>query len=172
MKTNKVISYRTDRINELKKVATEKDVSLSNLTSMIIDDYLEYYSLVKNFKMFCVGRKEISAVFEHLDKQAMEEIIKIATMHAYNSIKIATNEFSLEKVVSIIGKWFKYNEFDLREFHEKETIKLICKIDMSKKFNEYVSKVIENLFNKFNYQAISLHDFDMIEIKVSKQKHL
>jgi len=31
--------------------------------------------------MFCTGRKEIWAAFEHLDKQAIEEIIKVATMH-------------------------------------------------------------------------------------------
>ena len=79
MKMNNVITYRTDRIEELKKLAKEKKISLSRLTSTLIHDYLEHQIITKNFKMFCSGEKSLSVAFENLDKQTLEKIIKIAT---------------------------------------------------------------------------------------------
>ena len=170
MKMTQVISYRTDRIDDLKKLAKEKDVSLSNLTSEIIHDYLDHQIITKNFKMFCSGEKALSAAFENLDKKTLEKVIKIATKEAANSIKIMTDEFSFENISSIIRKWFKYNKFDLKEFHEKDTIKLVCKTNLSKNFNEYISKVTVNIINQFGYDGISRNEDDIIQIKISKQK--
>ena len=170
MKINSVITYRTDRIEDLKKLAKEKEISLSSLTSTIIHDYLEHRIIAKNFKMFCSGEKALSVAFENLDKQTLEKVIKIATKEAANSVKIMTNEFSFENILSIVKKWFKYNEFDLKEFYEKDTVKLICKTNLSKNFNEYISKVTVNIINQFGYDGISSNEDDMIQIKISKQK--
>lgn len=167
---NNVITYRTDRIEDLKKLAKEKEISLSSLTSAIIHDYLEHQIITKNFKMFCSGEKALSVAFENLDKKTLEKVIKIATKEVANSIKTMTDEFSFEGIISIIRKWFKYNEFDLREFHEKDTIKLVCKTNLSKNFNEYISKVTVNIINQFGYDGISSNEDDIIQIKISKPK--
>ena len=164
-----VITYRTDRIEDLKKLSKEKKISLSSLTSEIINDYLEYWIITKNFKMFCSGEKALSVAFENLDKQTLEKVIKIATNEATNSIKTMTNEFSLENISSIVRKWFKYNKFDLREFHEEDTVKLVCKTNLSKNFNEYISKVTTSIINQFGYNGISSNEDGIIQIKISKQ---
>ena len=57
----------------------------------------------------------------------LEKIIKIATKEATNSMKTMTNEFSFENISSIIRKWFKHNKFELKEFHETNTVKCVCK---------------------------------------------
>ena len=167
---NNVITYRTDRIEELKKLAKEKKISLSRLTSTIIHDYLEHQIITKNFKMFCSGEKALSVAFENLDKQTLEKIIKIATKEATNSMKTMTNEFSFENISSIIRKWFKHNKFELKEFHETNTVKWVCKTNLSKNLNEYISKVTVNIINQFGYSGISSNEDDIIQIKISKQK--
>ena len=120
--------------------------------------------------MICSGEKALSVAFENLDKQTLEKVIKIATKEAANSIKTMTDEFSFERIISIIRKWFKYNKFNLKEFYGKDTVKLVCKTNLSKNFNEYISKVTVNIINQFGYDGISSNEDDIIQIKISKQK--
>ena len=165
-----VITYRTERIEDLKKLAKEKGVSLSALTSEIIGDYLDHRSITENYKMIGSGRKAVSTAFENLDKQGLEKVIKVAAEEASKSIKTVINEFSLENLLPLMRKWFKYNEFDLKEFDETNTIKLVCKTNMSKNFNEYISKTFVKIANLFDYDGTALYEDGLMQIKILKQR--
>lgn len=165
-----VISYRTERIEELKKLAKEKDVSLSTLTSVIIGEYLDFRIMTENYKMLRLGRKAVSTAFENLDKQALEKVIKVASEEISKSVKTVITEPSLENLFLLVRKWFKYNEFDLKEFDETDTIKLVCKTNMSKNFNEYISKTLVKMVNLSDYDGTALYEDGLMQVKISKQR--
>jgi len=95
-----VLSYRTDKIEELKKLAKEKNVSLSQLSSDIIEEYLEFELLTSKYKMHRDSEKLISYIFEFLDESAMEKIIDFCTNEVVISIKTMTNDFSIASFFS------------------------------------------------------------------------
>ena len=165
-----VISYRTERIEELKKLAKEKDVSLSTLTSVIIGEYLDFHIMTENYKMLRLGRKAVSTAFENLDKQALEKVIKVASEEISKSVKTVITEPSLENLFPLVRKWFKYNDFDLKEFDETDTIKLVCKTNMSKNFNEYISKTLVKMVNLSDYDGTALYENGLMQVKISKQR--
>jgi len=58
-----VITYRTEKGEELKKLAKERNVSLSQLTNDIINNYFEYFDLRQSMDKFTGISEMISFSF-------------------------------------------------------------------------------------------------------------
>ena len=166
-----VISYRTEKLEELKKLAEARNVSLSQLSSDIIDEYLEFKELTTKYRMHRDSEKMISYVFEFLDESAIEKIINLVAEEAIDSMKTVTNDFSLVSILNLLKKWAKFNDIPIEEFSEDSYIKLVCKNNMSLNWNVMMAKGWIRLLEHFGYS--STEDFSkkqIFSIKISKQK--
>ena len=63
-----VISFRTDNIEQLKKLAESKGSTVATLTSKIIDEYLNYYQRIQERKFVCMPREMVFVMYDIIDE--------------------------------------------------------------------------------------------------------
>jgi len=166
-----VLSYRTERLEELKKLAKEKNISLSQLSSEIINEYLNFFLLTSKYDMFCESKRLISACFELLDESDLEKTSDILGNEVFQYLKTLTTDFSLPKIIEIVRTWYTYNHFTLDEFDEGDFIKLVTKNTMSKNWNLHNAKGAIKFFKRFGYDgAIDAAEEGLVSYKISKTK--
>ena len=167
-----VVSYRTDKIEELKKLAQDKGVSLSQFTSDIVEEYLDFHLLTKKFKMYHVSERVISTCFELLDESDLKKLKNdVIVPEAIQSIKTMTNDFSFFNILQIILTWTRYNDLVFDMFDEKGYLKVICKNKMPKNWNIYGSELLIEIFKNFGFGgAIVSAEKGLFSIKLEKEK--
>lgn len=166
-----VITYRTDRIEELKKLAKKNGVSLSNQTSEIVDDYLRYNLLNTKLDLYRDSKQMLSACFDLLDKIDLYKLAKITVEDAVQSIKTMTNELSLPSIFKQVKNWFKFNNFILDEFDQGEHVKVVCKNVMGKNWNIYETNALVGIFANFGYAGtVDSAEKGFLSVKILKKK--
>jgi len=166
-----VISYRTDRIEDLKKLSKEKNTSLSQISSEIIEEYLEFKNLKKQYRMHSESEKLISYVFKFLDESSLEKVIDMAADEAIRAFKISTNDFSLTNLIGLTKNWFELNDISFETYDDEFGLKLVSKNNMSENWNLMHSKGWIKIFEHFGF--LGKEDYvseGMFSIKISKQK--
>ncbi len=132
-----VISYRTEKGEKLKKLAKERDVSVSQLTNDIVDYYFEYFDLQQKMVMYKGSNEMMSFCFSLISEsdilKTTDLLSKVITRYA----KTITNDFSLANLIKIILNYYDYNHFKFSEFDETDHIKIVCKNSMPRTLNKY-----------------------------------
>ena len=100
-----VLSYRTGKIERLKKLAKKRNVSLSQLSSDIIDEYLQFYDLTQKSDMYRDSKAMISFCFELLDKSDLDKVVALASKRVIQKIKTMIQEYSFENITDFIRSW-------------------------------------------------------------------
>ena len=168
---NNVITYRTNRVEDLKKLAKEKGISISNQTSKIVDDYLGYHLLTTKLDMYRDSKRMLSACFDLLDEVALYKLAKIIVEDAVQSIKTMTNDLSLPTIFKQVNNWFKINNFILDEFDQGEHIKIVCKNVMGKNWNIYAANGLVGIFASFGYAGtVDSTEKGFFSVKILKKK--
>jgi len=166
-----VLTYRTDKIEELKKLAKKNGVSLSNQTSEIIDDYLRYHPLTTKLDMYQDSKQMLSACFDFLDEADLYKLVKIIVEDAVQSIKTITNNLSLPSISKHVNNLFKINNFILDEFDQGEHVKVVCKNVMGKNWNIYAANGLAGIFANFGYAGtVDSTEKGFFSIKILKKK--
>ena len=167
-----VISYRTNDIDALRKIARIRNISLSTITDEIIQDYLIKYKIRSKYDMISDGRKFVATAFEHLDPSVFDEIATIDANEFVRGAKMTLNKFSLENILVSFRGWAKTNNLKLIEFDENDRIRWICETKMGKNYNEITAKAFQKVLEKFGYrtnvESYSSDVFEMIFLKQSK----
>ena len=148
-----VVSYRTEKIDKLKKIAEQKNISLSQLSSDIIDDYLEFSLLVENYPMMRISKKLFSYSFSFFDDSELEKLIDFASKEANQTVKTIVSDYSLPNILLIVRTWFKYNDLKLQEFDETSSFKFVCKNENSLNWNKFITGCLLRLFKSFGYSG-------------------
>ena len=166
-----VISYRTEKLEELKKLAKVRNVSLSQLSSNIIDEFLEFKELTTKYRMHSDSEKLISHVFELLDESAIEKIIDAYVEEHVDTIKTVTNDFSVPSILNLAKTWTKFNDIPIEEFSEESNLKIVCKNNLSLNWNKMIAKSWIKIFENFGHSGIEdVFKEGMFSVKISKQK--
>jgi hypothetical protein len=166
-----VISFRTDKMEELKKLAQDEGLSLSKLTAHLVEEYLDFYLLNEKYRMVHVSELVISIGFELLDESDLKKLNEAVVLEAVQSIKTMTNDFSFYKILQIILVWCRYNSLDIERFDEKGFLKLVCKNKMPKNWNIFVSRILIGIFKSFGFEgAIISVEKGLFSIKLEKEK--
>ncbi len=166
-----VLSYRTDKIEQLKKLAKKRNVSLSQLSSDIIDEYLQFYVLTQNYDMYRDSKEMISLCFELLDKSNLDKIVAFTIKGDIQSIKTIIQEYSFENITHWIGVWFKFNNFKVEEFDQGESLKFVCKNNMSENWNAVIAANLVGIYKYFGYDGvIESKEKGLFGYKILKQK--
>ena len=166
-----VISYRTERIEELKKLAKDKNISLSQLTSEIIDYYFDFLIIRQKLNLYRESQPIISKCLELIDDSKLNDLIDFGITDHVQSIRSGTNDYSFESMLDLARLWFRYNKFDLQVFDENDTMKFVCKNQMSKNWNKAASGIEIGIFKHFGFNGVVLSvEKGLMEYKISKQK--
>lgn len=149
-----VISYRTNKDEKLKKIAFEKKMTVSQLSTNVIDNYLYEYDLVTKYDMIRDTRKMISLIFDLVSDQDMDKVLEVDSTEVVQSLKSMTTDFSFENILNLLlEKWFNLNNFKLEQFVEEEYVKFACKNTMGKNWNIHQAKVFVRIFENFGFKG-------------------
>lgn len=164
-----VICFRTDNLDDLKKIAKIRNVSLSTITGEIIKDYLNNHTIIKKYDMFSDGKKFITSAFENLDPSTFEEISTAGANECARGAKMSMNNFTLQNLLSYFKGWIEINDLQLSEFDENERIRWICKTKMGKNYNQICGNCFKKVLENFGFSSIidSFND-EFFEIIFSK----
>ncbi len=99
-----VISYRTDKGEELKKLAKERNVSLSELTNDIVNYYFEFFDLRTKMGIFKASSETISHCFSLISESDIHKSTDLGCQVISRYVKTITTDFSLENLIKIIGE--------------------------------------------------------------------
>jgi len=166
-----VISYRTDRVEELKKLAKKNGVSLANQTSEIVDDYLRYHLLTTKLDMYRDSKRMLSDCFDLVDEVDLPKLSKIVAGEAAQTIKTMTNDLSFSSIYKQVKNWFKFNNFILDEFDQGEHVKVVCKNVMGKNWNIYAANGLVGDFANFGYAGtVDSTEKGFLSVKILKKK--
>jgi len=166
-----VISYRTEKGEKLKKLAKERDVSVSQLTNDIVDYYFEYFDLREKMVMFKSSNEMMSFCFSLISESDILKTTDMLSKVITRYVKTITNDFSLANLIKIILNYYDYNHFKFSEFDETDYIKIVCNNSMPKNWNKYAARGISKFFSDFGFAAVEDSSEDQLHsYKISKQK--
>jgi len=166
-----VISYRTEKGEKLKKLAKERDVSVSQLTNDIVDYYFEYFDLREKMVMFKSSNEMMSFCFSLISESDILKTTDMLSKVITRYVKTITNDFSLANLIKIILNYYDYNHFKFSEFDETDYIKIVCNNSMPKNWNKYAARGISKFFSDFGFATVEDSSEDKLHsYKISKQK--
>ncbi len=166
-----VISYRTEKGEKLKKLAKERNVSVSQLTSDIVDYYFEYFDLREKMVMFKSSNEMMSFCFSLISESDILKTTDLLSKVITRYVKTITNDFSLANLIKIILNYYDYNHFKFSEFDETDYIKIVCKNSMPRNWNKYAARGISKFFTDFGFHTVEDSSEDKLHsYKISKQK--
>jgi len=166
-----VISYRTDKGEELKKLAKERNVSLSELTNDIVNYYFKFFNLRKKMGMFKGSTEMMSFCFSLISESDILKTTDLLSKMIARYVKTITNDFSLENLIKIFLNYYDYNHFTYSQFDETDYIKIVCKNPMTRNWNKYAARGISKFFTDFGFAAVENSSEDQLHsYKISKQK--
>ena len=167
-----VITYRTEKGEELKKLAKERNVSLSQLTNDIINNYFEYFNLRQSMDKFTGISEMISFSFSLISESDIRKTTDLLSKEITKYVKTITNDFSLANLIKIALNYYGYNHFKFSEFDEPDYIKIVCNNSMSENWNKYVLMGITKFFTDMGFDSVEDAAEDGIHsYKILKQKN-
>jgi len=170
MKMNSIITYRTDRIEDLKKLAEEKEISLSQLSGDIISDYFEFAKLYSTIERYTDSREIVSICFESMDKSSLDKLLEIAINDITTGMEALCVD-SFEKLTDKALTYFRLNSFKLEQFDKGSHVNFVSKNPMPKNWNIYVSTVITRLYKNLGYDGlVESAEKGFLSFKILKQK--
>lgn len=166
-----VVSYRLDDTEALKNLASQKGITVSTLSSKIIENYLNYYHYIENYNFIAMPRTMLSELYSHVDPDNANSIIDVATKIALSDLKLSYEEPNLSDVINYLHVWFDHNSFILKHFEKNDSFKLVCRHDMNNNWSEITAKILVEIFTRLGYKSTVLEvQDDNFSFHVEKQK--
>lgn len=166
-----VISFRLQESEQLKKLATQKGMTVSALSTRIIENYLNYYHYVENYNFIAMPRNMLSEIYNKVDIERAEKIIDIGTKIALSDIKLNYDEPRLTDIINYLHVWFDHNNFILSNFDKNGYFKFVCRHDMGKNWSKITSKILSQIFLTLGYESKVIEvEEDNFSFQVTKNK--
>ena len=141
-------------INELRKEAAEKRLSLNTLASQIFQSHLEYHRYSSRAGMVSFPKGLLLRLMERL---SVEEVEMLSEYVAKNDIKEVTlmlrKEYSLLAFLDMIESWLRVSGFPFRRdrIGTDESIEsFIIEHDMGKRWSTFFEKLFSHVFEDFD----------------------
>lgn len=148
-----VISYRLHDSEALKNLANQKGVTVSTISSKIVENYLNYYHYIENYNFIAMPRTMLSELYAHLDPDNSKSVVDIATKIALSDLKLSYDNPNLIDVINYLHVWFDHNSFILKHFEKSDNFKLVCRHDMKENWSKITSQILVQIFSQLGYQS-------------------
>lgn len=166
-----VISYRLQNTDELKNLATQKGVTVSTLSSRIIEKYLSYYHYIESYNFIAMPRTMLTEMYNQLDPTKSETIIDIGTKIALADLKLIYDNPNLIDIINYLHVWFDHNSFILKHFDKDGQYKLVCRHEMGKNWSHITAEILAQIFIRLGYNSKVIEVLeDNFSFQVEKEK--
>jgi hypothetical protein len=166
-----VISYRLQDAEELKNLAVQKGITVSTLSSRIIEKYIDYYHHIENYNFIAMPRSMLMEIYNQVEPIKSGSIIDIGTKIALADLKLIYDDPKLLDVINYLHVWFDHNNFILKHFDKNGQYKLVCRHEMGQNWSQITSDILLQIFVRLGYtgNVIEVED-DNFSFQVNKEK--
>jgi hypothetical protein len=166
-----VISYRLQNADELKNLAIQKGITVSTLSSRIIEKYLNYYHYIENYNFIAMPRTMLTEMYNQLDPAKSESLIDIGAKIALADLKLIYDDPNLLDIINYLHVWFDHNSFILKHFDKDGQFKLVCRHEMCKNWSQITSEILAQIFIRSGYDSrVTEVQDDNFSFQVDKKK--
>ena len=142
-------------MNELRREADKKQVSLNTLTNQIFTDYIAWHTYAKQTGLFYVPKPLISRTANELTEEQLSSIAKEAVKDKLKDLTLLIrDEFTASSFLDMTEDWVRISDFSYkREIIEEGRInRFIIQHDLGKNYGFLLKEMyrfaLENLLHK------------------------
>jgi len=142
-------------LNELRREADKKQVSLNTLTNQIFTDYIAWHTYAKQTGLFYVPKPLISRTANELTEEQLSSIAKEAVKDKLKDLTLLIrDEFTTSSFLDMTEDWVRISDFSYkREIIEEGSInRFIIQHDLGKNYGFLLKEMyrfaLENLLHK------------------------
>lgn len=142
------LRFDAGMLEDLKKEAEHKRVSLNTLATQIFRTHTEYGSLSVKGGMVSFHKSLLIRIMEGLPE---DEIVKLAEYIAKNEMKdtvlLMKKQYNAAAFIDFIESWARVSGFEYRHDVNGNTHSFVIQHDMGNRWSMYIAQVIKHVFS-------------------------
>ncbi len=136
------IRFEKEKLENLRKDAKSKDISLNTLMGQIITKYLDYYSRAPGLGVIPMLDTQLKLIFKDFSKTDIQKMVRIWKKQYLEGMEASCNsEQTMETVVDSIENFGKTSGINIVKFETKESTALTLRHNCGKNFSIFFSEI-------------------------------
>lgn len=167
-------SFRLDKktLESLKSISRDEHLSLNTYVNRIFDSHLNWDLYAPEVGWVVMLKSVLKEVIKNLDNETLIQIAKNAAENGSKEIALSMRgKYDVAEWISILKNRAKSSGFSIKEYLEKDAIRLVMYHDMGEKWSLFFETYYNTVFFDMgaNVQSEYTENSILIEIKL---KHL
>jgi len=168
-------SFRIDKKNLelLKTISSEEHLSLNTYVNRIFDSHLNWNLLAPEVGWVVMLKSAMKEIIKTLDSETVVQIAKNSAEGGAKEIALSMRgKYGIDEWISILKNRAKSSDFTLKEYIEKDTIRLVLYHDMGERWSLFFETYYNTVFFEMgaNVQSEYTENSIMLEIKSKNLK--
>lgn len=168
-------SFRINKkiLESLKDVSREEHLSLNTYVNRILDSHLNWNLLAPEVGWVVMLKSAMKEIIKNLSDEIIIQIAKNSAENGSKEIALSMRgKYGIDEWVSILKNRAKSSDFALKEYLEKDSIRLVMYHDMGEKWSLFFETYYNTVFFEMgaNIQSEYTENSIMLEIKLKNPK--
>ncbi len=168
-------SFRINKkvLESLKKVSREEHLSLNTYVNRVLDSHLNWNLLAPEVGWVVMLKSPLKEIIKNLENETIVQISKNSAESGSKEIALSMRgKYGIDEWVSILKNRAKSSDFPIKEYLEKDTIRLVMYHDMGEKWSLFFETYYNTVFFEMgvNVQSEYTENSILLEIKSKNEK--
>lgn len=168
-------SFRINKkiLESLKTISREDHQSLNTYVNRIFDSHLNWNLLAPEVGWVVMLKSAMKEIINTLDSEAIVQIARNSAEGGSKEIALSMRgKYGIDEWISILKNRAKSSDFTLKEYKEKDTIRLVLYHDMGERWSLFFETYYNTVFFELgaNVQSEYTENSIMLEIKSKNLK--
>jgi len=162
-------SFRIDKITleSLRNISREEQLSLNTYVNRIFDSHLSWDHSASEVGWIVMLKSVSKEIIKNLDTEKIIEIAKNAAESSSKEIALSMRgNYGIAEWVSILKNRSKSSGFSMKEYVEKDTIKIVMHHDMGEKWSLFFEIFYNTIFFDLGSNVKSEHTENSILLEI------
>jgi len=159
----------TTTLESLKNISSDEHLSLNTYVNRIFDSHLNWDLFAPEVGWVVMLKSVLKEIIKTLDNETLIQIAKNAAESGSKEIALSMRgQYGVDEWISILKNRAKSSGFSLKEYLEKDTIRLVMYHDMGEKWSLFFETYYNTVFFDMgaNVQSEYTENSILLEIKL------
>jgi len=163
-------SFRINKktLESLKTISREDHLSLNTYVNRIFDSHLDWNLLAPEIGWVVMLKSTMKEIIKNLDSETIVQIAKNSAEGGAKEIALSMRgKYGVDEWISILKNRAKSSDFTLKEYKEKDLVKLVLYHDMGERWSLFFETYYNTVFFELgaNVQSEYTENSIILEIK-------
>ena len=165
-------SFRIDKdiLDSLKTVSREEHLSLNTYVNRIFDSHLNWNLLAPEVGWVVMLKSVMKEIIKTSDNETVVQIAKNSAESGSKEIALSMRgKYGVDEWVSILKNRAKSSDFALKEYLEKDTVRLVMFHDMGEKWSLFFETYYNTVFFEMGADVQSEYTENSIVLEIKSK---